>query len=201
MIFQIGKTRFRLSFSFVALIVTMIILCEERIVLCSLVSSIVHECGHIFFMYISGDTPRNIEFTIFGIRIDRNSGVGVSYCKEIIIALGGIIFNIIFAGICYVLYVGNASENYLIFSVVNIIIAAVNSFPVSVIDCGRAVRYAFLIYKDKESSEKYSDCISKIFVIIFTVASSLYFLIFGINISLFAINIYLILITIIKKWS
>ncbi len=202
MILSVGKTKFKLSFSFVALIVLMIIVCDEKVVLYSLTSSLVHESGHLFFMCASGDKPDTVVFTLFGMRIDRAADVAaLSYKKELLIALGGIIFNSAFAGICFVAYLISGSYDLLMLSAVNLVVVAVNSLPVYVLDCGRAVRYALLICTEKEKSEKYADAVSDAFIIIFTVASIGYFLAFGVNISLFCINLYLIFITLIKKWS
>ena len=104
MIFYIGSIKIKLSFSFVALIVLMIIMCDERTVICSLLSSVIHECGHLFFMCVTTDIPKCIDFTLFGMRIDRNSNTCISYKKEVLVALGGIIFNITFAAAGIILY-------------------------------------------------------------------------------------------------
>ncbi len=201
MIFYIGKTKLKLSFSFVALIVLMIILCDERIVLCSLFSSLIHECGHLFFMCITSDIPKSIELSLFGMRIEKSYDAGVSYKKELLISLGGIIFNVFFAAVGIILYNTFSLPYFMIFSAVNVIIASVNSFPVTVLDCGRAVRCLMLIHNETDKAEKYLNLISATFIILFIAMSLCYFIFYGFNISLFAINFYLILITIIKKWS
>ncbi len=201
MILSVGRTKFKLSFSFAALLVLMIILCEERIVIYSLACSLIHESGHLFFMYLSGDVPGKVVFTLFGIRIDRTDGGAVSYKKELLIAFGGIIFNTLFALVCLTAYCFTERSDFVIISAVNLIIAAVNSFPVSVLDCGRALHYAFLMRTSKEKSEKYSDTVSAVFTAAFTAVSLLYTVIIGFNISLVCINLYLIFITVIKKWS
>ncbi|MBE6774748.1 MAG: hypothetical protein E7543_00985 [Ruminococcaceae bacterium] len=201
MIFFIGTTKIKLSFSFVAFIVLMIMLCEENIVLLSLVSSFIHECGHLFFMFLSGDMPQSISFTPFGIRIDKANSSVVSYKKEALIALGGIIFNIFFSVLFFILYLCLGVNKFLILSAVNTVIAAVNAFPVSVLDCGRALRYALIVLKDDASAEKYADTVSSVFIALFTGATVAYTLFLGANISLIGINLYLIFITVIKKWS
>lgn len=201
MIFFFWGTKLKLSFSFVALIVLMIILCDESVVLCSLAASLIHECGHLFFMYIFADIPKYIEFSLFGMRIENKPDSVVSYRSELLVSLGGIVFNMIFAAIGFVLYNVFSLYYFAVFSAVNIVVALVNSFPVSVLDCGRAVRCFILMYCKTDKWEKYAELISKGFVLIFIVVSLLYFCYCGFNISLLAINLYLILITIIKKWS
>lgn len=201
MIFRVGNVTVRLSFYFVALLVIMIILCNEKIIIYSLLSSLIHESGHLFFMCFFKDAPNRVELTLFGMRIDRVNKSSISYKKEIFIALGGIIFNLTFSAVCIVIYAAFGNVVFTEIAAINLIIAAVNSFPVSVLDAGRAVRYALLINKSKEKSEKYADTVSHCFVSVFTVTSVVYLYYYGINLSLIAINVYLIFITIIKKWS
>ena len=201
MILQAGKTRFKLSFSFIALIVLMILFYEEKIIVLSLISSFIHESGHLSFMYLFGDSVKSVELTFFGMRIDKNSSTNLSYKKDIIIALGGIIFNLAFAVVCYIIYAAYRLRCFLILSAVNLVIAAINSFPVSMLDTGKALRCCLLLHFSKESADKVSDLISLIFIIVFSAFSVLYFVFYNVNISLFAINIYLILITILKKRS
>ena len=82
MIFHIGKTEFKLTFSFVALLGIMVIVCEEKIVIYSLLSSVIHESGHLLFMYLFKTPPEKIELSLFGIRIDRTEKVCISYKKR-----------------------------------------------------------------------------------------------------------------------
>ncbi len=201
MILRIGRTRLKISFSFVALIAIMVMLCDERIVLCSLLSSLIHESGHLFFMLLSGDAPKNIEMSLFGFEIDRSNKVRLSYKKEMLISLGGIIFNMIFSIFSLIIYNLSQSEEAFLFSGINFVVAAVNAFPVSVLDCGQTVKYFLLLHFDSEKSEKYAECISVVFTLIFTASSFIYLLLLGVNISLVAVNIYLIIINVLKKWS
>ena len=179
----------------------MLILCEEKIVICSLVSSIVHESGHLFFMCIFDDVPQKVDFSLFGMRIDRANRTSLSYKKEIVIAYGGIIFNLILSVLCFILSAFLNKKILLEISVINLFIAVVNSFPVSILDSGRALRCILIISKGIDSGGYYADIISDCFVIIFTIISTIYLIFYSINISLFAVNLYLIFITIIKKWS
>ena len=198
MIFRLGNTKIKLSFSFVALTVMMILMCNEEIVLCSFLSSFIHECGHLFFMGITGEKLEKIEMSLFGMRISRTEKSSVSYKNEILISLGGIIFNCLFSASFFLIYRITDIYVFMILSAVNIIVAAVNSFPVSALDLGRAVAYT-LKYKDYDSLN--IRMFSYIFTAVFVILSSLYILTYGVNISLIAINLYLIFITVIKKWS
>ncbi len=198
MILRSGSTEINLSFSFVALTVVMLLICNEEIVFCSFVSSFIHECGHLFFMVLSGEKPKKIMITVFGMRIDCAEMSRISYNKEILIALGGIIFNIIFGVAFFTAYEFRGNYHLMMISAVNFLIAAVNSVPVSALDLGRAVRCFF---RYKEFDDRYPEMISYVCTAVFVVLSVLYVLRHGINISLIVINLYLIFITVIKKWS
>lgn len=201
MILQAGKTSIKLSFSFIALTVLMLLLREEKIILLSLLSSFIHESGHLLFMYLFGDSVKRIELSLFGMRIDKRTAVNISYKKDIAVALGGILFNLVFAVISYITYSISDSEFFLILSAINIIIAVVNSFPVSALDFGKALRCFLHLYLSEESAEIISDRISNVFILVFSSFSVLYSVFYGVNISLSAVNIYLIIITILKKRS
>ena len=198
MIFRFGNISIKLSFSFFALIVTMTLLCDEKIILCSVLSSLIHECGHLVFMFILDEKPSKIEFTLFGMRISKCDSCFTSYKNEILIALGGIIFNCIFGLVLFGLFRLSGKTELLIVSVVNFIIAAINSFPVSSLDLGRAIKY-FMKYK--ETDESYFTVISYFFTVLFVLSSAIYTVFYPVNISLIAIDVYLIFITVIKKWS
>lgn len=201
MIFEVGKTNFKLGFSFVALVVLMLILCDEKIIFLSLCSSLIHESGHLFFIYAVGDKPQNVELTLFGMRIDRSQQYKLSYGKEALISLGGIIFNLIFALICYIIYAMYDNEVFFMLLSVNLVIIFINSLPVKVLDSARALKCILLIYFVEEKCERISDILSYLFVIIFTASVLFYTVFFDVNISLIAVTLYLFTITIIKKWS
>ncbi len=201
MIFRIGRLKLKLSFSFVALTALMVILCEEKIVIYSLLSSFIHETGHLFFMWVTGDLPKIIELSFFGMRIEKAEQVCISYKKDFFVAIGGIAFNLLTVLICIALNNFLRSAYLSEFAAVNLIVASINSFPVSALDGGRALKSVFLLSNDKDVSDGYSVFFSDIFLIIFTAATVIYIIFYGINISLVAIILYLIFITIIKKWS
>ncbi len=201
MTFESGGTSYKLSFSFIAFAIIMMLTCDEKIVFISLCSSVVHECGHLFFIFAFGDKPKAVELTLFGMRIDRTETAVFSYKKEALIAVGGILFNLIFAVSCYIIYIIIKSEIFLMLAVVNVIILLINSVPVSVLDFGRVLKCILHMFFESEKSEKILNYISYLFVFIFSLFTILYCVFIGVNFSLIAVTIYVISITVIKKWS
>lgn len=201
MIVEVKGVHFRLTFSFVAVIVLMLIFCDESIVMMSVVSSVIHESGHLFFMIASGDKPQKVELGIFGMRIDRAFNTVLSYKKEALIALGGIIFNLFFCLVCFLFYCADKKENLLKLIVVNLLVACVNAFPVSVLDMGRAIKYILLSFFSEGKCEIISEKISYLSVILMLVFTVSYSFIYGVNISLIILTVYLYIIIFLKKWS
>ncbi len=193
------KTIFELSFSFAALLTVMLLLCDEGVVLLCLLSSFFHEGGHLFFMYLFGDVPEKISLGAFGMRIERRSFLSCK--KEAIVALGGIIFNLVLCCVSAVGYMLTASRYALELIAVNGFVAMLNSIPVGVIDMGRAVECILMSRLTAEKACRIMGIISTVSVVLFTLAFFAYTGYFGFNFSFTAVTIYLIFITIIQKWS
>lgn len=188
-----------LSFSFVAVITLMLLLCEEEIVLVSLFSSLFHEAGHLFFILLFSDVPQKISFGAFGIRIERNFTGSISYKKEAVIALGGIAGNFILAFSSLIFYsINKSSISFKIFAV-NIFVAVFNLLPVRQLDAGCFVNCVLQNAADIIKSERIMRCITLITVVFILVCCIIYNACLGFNISFIAVTVYLISITVSKE--
>ena len=90
---ELEKTRLEFSISFVIVVALMLIFFDEKIVLFSVFSSLIHECGHLFAIRICGERIERVVFGAFGLRIERRAFSNTPYKNEVIIALGGIAVN------------------------------------------------------------------------------------------------------------
>lgn len=166
----------------------------------SVFSSVIHESGHLMLMKLLGDRINYIELSLFGMRIEK-CGALLSYKKEAIIAMGGIVLNFVFFLWGIGLYLFIKKEDFLFFSFVNGFIALVNMIPVRILDFGRFI-YCFLCERyEQEKSERVTDIISAICCAALSVACVLYCIFININISLIAVTLYLNIIIFKKKWS
>lgn len=195
------RVRVTVSFSFAAVIVLMLIFCEEEIVLISLFSSLFHESGHLFFMLLFSDAPESISFGAFGIRIERERGERLSYKKEAIIALGGIIGNFILAFLSLLFYY--FSKRTVCFKLfgVNAFVALFNLLPVRQLDAGRFAECILKSAVDDCISERVMSVLTVITVLILSVGCIIYNIYIGLNVSLIAVTAYLIFITIFKEFN
>lgn len=198
---DIKETKLRLNFSFVLALTLMLIFCRQDVVLMCLLASTFHELGHIIFMIVFRQKLLSIDFGAFGIRIEKVNNGNISYKKECLIALGGIIINFVlaFLSIMYYYFIG---DNFsLMFSLINILIASFNCAPIEVLDMGRALRCFLMLRLDYDKAGKMLTIISFAFVNVLAAACLAYTAFYKINVSLIAVTVYLYIITLFKKWS
>lgn len=201
MTIDIKGTQLRLNFSFALVLTLMLLFCRRDIVIMCTLASILHECGHIFFMRIFYQKILSIDFGVFGISIERTAADNLSYKKECIIALGGIIINFILAFLCIMYYYLMGSVLPLYFAIINILIALFNCVPIEALDMGRALTCLFMIKLEPMRAQRVLDIISFSFVNILAVLCVVYTAAYNINVSLIAVTVYLYFITLFQKRS
>lgn len=184
-------TVFRLTFSFFAVLTAMFLMCDPRIVTVSVVSSLLHECGHLAFMYAYREPPYQVIFGGFGIRIERRGEPALSYIRRAMVSIGGVLVNVLLAAVFFVLY---KIFGYPVFSVgfaVNILIGGLNMMPVGILDSGQFLRYILLERFDEEKTEKMLNVISDFSVLLFAFFCVAYTVLVGLNASLICVCLYL----------
>lgn len=194
-----GKTRINLSFSFVAVVTMMLLLCDEQTVLISLFSSFFHEGGHLLFMLIFSEIPERIVFGAFGIRIEADGRKKLTYKKEALISMGGIIGNLVLVFIGLVFYLSYKGLWSIRLVAVNCFIAFFNMLPVSALDFGRCLEIILSQRLSPYKAERLLRVISVCTSVILVVLCILYSIFIGFNISLVAVTVYIILITTLKE--
>lgn len=66
-----GKTRLKINASFAAAVTLMLILDESGLCAVALFCCIAHESGHIICLMLSGEYPKLIELSFYGIKLER----------------------------------------------------------------------------------------------------------------------------------
>lgn len=200
MIVDLPAFQLRIRFSFAAVITVMLLFSEEKIVLMSLFSSLIHESGHLLLMLYYGDRINYVELGIFGMRIEKE-GTVLSYKKEALIAMGGIILNLICVIISVVGFLLTEKEDFVIFALVNGFIALINMLPVKILDFGRCLISLLNEKYGEEKSVRITQMLSAAFTLIFSLACIAYCIFIRLNFSFIAVTLYLNIITFKKKWS
>lgn len=192
MLLELRKTKIEFGFSFALTVTLMLLLFEEKIVLMSVLSSILHECGHFLMMRLSGEKIERVVFGAFGVRIEKIGFSGISYKREIAVALGGIAVNLILAGVSFTVYFLSESLTAAGFAIINLMIALMNSLPLKSLDMGRAMHFFLLNCFSEEKTEKITSTVSFIFFLAFSAFTVFYCTFIKLNFSLIAVSIYLL---------
>lgn len=152
---------------------------------------IIHELGHIAFAKILGAEIIKIRGGVFHLSISYNTN-GLSYIKEAMVCLGGIIFNLIFAFFAYMINLRN-SDTLSTFILLNLSLALMNLYPISILDGGGVLK-ALLLSKTKEDvAEKIEKTVSFVFAIILWLVAVYLQIIFSAHVSLFLISVVLLI--------
>ncbi|MBQ7906575.1 MAG: site-2 protease family protein [Clostridia bacterium] len=151
---------------------------------------IIHELGHISFAKMVGARTKKIKILAFRLSIGYDQS-GLTYPQEILVCLGGIIFNLASAGIVWLLpfFSGEAS---LFFVVCNLSLALMNLYPVAILDGGGILRAVLLWRLGEDKAEKISRGVSLICAILLWLLSVYLQLAFSSNLSLLVISIVLL---------
>ncbi len=145
--FNVKSARIKISFTFFALI--LIILCcdNSKILVYSVLSSVIHELTHVVFILISGCKISEFTINFSGCRIERKNNKNTSNTKECLISLSAPIVNISTGAFSFIFF-----KNQL-FGIINIVIGFFNLLPFFDFDGGRGLYY-FLSSKKSERTIK-----------------------------------------------
>lgn len=96
---NLGKTSLRINISFAAVITLMLILDGSGTCAVALFCCIVHEIGHIVCLMILGEKPVAVEFSFYGIKLERKEPSTLTSAEELTVYAAGPIMNFIFSGL------------------------------------------------------------------------------------------------------
>jgi len=152
---------------------------------------LIHEAGHLFFAHVTGARIEGIGGSLFRLKI-KYQCMGISYGKEALVCLGGIIFNFAFA-LIFSAPVFDFSEKTDFFVLCNISLGIMNLYPVAVLDGGNSLRCVAYSLFTQERAEKILLCISFVFTFLLWLLTTYLQLIFSADVSVFFISIILII--------
>lgn len=147
---------------------------------------IIHELGHMFFIYLFGCEISGIVFYGAGIKIKWYEEKIMPFYKDLLILSGGCLVNIVSGIVLVLLY----RENLILYQsgAVSLAVGAFNLLPVSAFDGGKILRLAAEQFSDIFF---YNSFIIKIFSAVFLIALVLLLFLLGIgNLSLYLTLIY-----------
>ncbi|MBO5356806.1 MAG: site-2 protease family protein [Clostridia bacterium] len=179
------------KFSIIALIFSMLSISASPNPIMLISVYIIHEAGHIFFARLTGAKIKKMRGGVFHLSISYSTEA-LSYKKEALVCLGGIIFNLLFALFTFFINV-QKNDTLSTFSLLNASLALMNLYPVSILDGGGILKSLLLIKTREDVAEKICLIVSFVFAIILWLVSVYLQIIFSANVSLFLISVLLLI--------
>lgn len=177
---------FYISISFPALAVFSIMIisgCFTNYSLC-IIAVIIHELGHLSFMFLLKKYPDGVEIKFFNIKIIERERFNTCFYKDVIITLAGPALNII----CFIIFY----RVYNSFALVNLFVGLLNLLPAATLDGGQLIYLIFLKRYNAEFSAKIIDIITIITAFPLFLVGILVLLYSKYNFSLLFIALYLV---------
>ena len=193
MIFNIFGVKVEITFWFVALITFIISLNSPSNVLVTVISSLLHEMGHLLIMTSVGNKPQVVRFEITGMNIIRQPDLKISTKNEVLIALGGPFVNFLCFFLSVIILCFYENETILTFGCINLILMTFNLLPIKKLDGGMALYYILLQKYDNLTCSKILKITSVFFITLIYIWGIYAFISSKYNISLIIIAIFLTL--------
>lgn len=176
--------------SILAIFVTMLGISASPHPFLLVLSYTVHELGHIALARLVKAKFEKIGAGVFKLAL-KYDPTGLSYIKEALITVGGILFNLLFALIVFLIF-DNENEYASFLIICNLSLAVANLYPVSILDGGRLLNLTLLAVFKENTAKKLTSILSFVFVLILWLFSVYIQLILGANISTLIISVFLL---------
>ncbi|MDR1631006.1 MAG: site-2 protease family protein [Oscillospiraceae bacterium] len=197
--FKLGGVRFHLSVFF-ALGLCVIALAETaENLLIVIVSSLIHEFGHLAVLLGYGEKPKAIHIGVFGMEIRRSGNLHLSYAQECAVALSGPAVNLLLCLILFGFQILFTSDFFLFPALANLALALLNLLPITPLDGGRALY--FLLCRKKGEAQAQGITEKTGMLTLFPLSALGFYVLIqsGYNYSLLAVCVYLCLFLLLEK--
>lgn len=152
---------------------------------------VIHELGHILFAHMTGAKIKKMRGGVFHLSISYDTNE-LSYGREALVCLGGIIFNLTVALLTFLLNTKN-NDTLSTFFVLNVSLALMNLYPVSILDGGGILKSLLLIKIREDVAEKICFAVSFVFAILLWLIAVYLQIVISANVSLFLISVLLLI--------
>ena len=194
--FKLFDTEIYISFLFFAVITIMLATDKTGYMLPSLFAIFLHELGHLFMMWVVECAPKRIKLIPASVQISMS--MSKCYRNDILIALSGPAVNMVLFFTLYFNYLVYKKEAVLIYALLNLVIGLFNLMPVKGLDGGTVLFCLLAKNLDINKATLIMKLITLILAISIIVVAVILTLRHKLNISLYILGIYLIIMTLIK---
>lgn len=194
--FRLFGTEIYISFLFAAAVTIMLLTDKTGYMLPALFAVILHELGHLFMMWLLECSPKRIKLIPASVQI--TAPFQKRYKNDILIATSGPAVNILLFLTLYFNYLAFGNKVTLYFALLNLVIGIFNLLPVKGLD-GGTILFCFLEkYKGPDKAAVVLKIITIVLAGLIFIAAVTLTLRGRINISLYIMGIYLIIMSLIK---
>ena len=151
---------------------------------------LIHELGHIAFAKICGAKIKKFKIGGFHLSLSYDC-TEISYKKEVLVCLGGIIFNVISA-LFILLLPFPKGERLNFFIICSFCLAFMNFYPAEILDGGGVLKAFLNSLVSPPKSEKILRGVSIFAIILLWMVTVYFLLVFASNMSLFFISVLLL---------
>ncbi len=183
-----------LFFACIALLMTFSV---DSTVLIALLSSALHECGHLAVLLYFGSEIKSVTLSFYGMKIVRQGEMTLSFKKETAVCLAGVAVNLTLFFIFLILNILFKKPFFIKISAVNLILGAFNSLPVFSFDGGRVLECVLKNRYDLEKSERILKKVSVLTILPITAFGIFLFIKNG-NFTLLLCAVYMLVSSILK---
>ena len=163
--FNLFNIKIKISFTFFALILLLIIFNKTEYLYISIISAMLHELGHLFALKFFGAKILEFKISLFGGNIKTEDFINTNYLQDIIILISGPFINLFFAVFCYFLLFSFKTQKLVDFTLVNLTLAFFNLLPFYSFDGGKILS-AILKFKFTEKQSEQIVTISSFLILI-----------------------------------
>ena len=195
--FKLFDTEIYISFLFAAAVTIMLLTDKTGYMLPALFAIVLHEMGHLFMMWILECSPKRIKLIPASVQI--TAPFQKRYRNDFLVAACGPFVNILLFLTLYFNYLVFKNEVTLYFALLNLVIGVFNLLPLKGLDGGTIL---FCILEKSKGPDKAS-VILKIITLVLAVAiilAAITLTVRGkINISIYIMGIYLLIMSLLKN--
>ncbi len=194
--FKVFGTQIYISFLFAAVITIMLATDKTGLLLPTLFAVFMHECGHLFMMWLLRCAPKQIRLIPASVQITSTFSGG--YKNDVLIALSGPFINILLFGVFYYNFLKFENEFVRYFALINLVLGIFNLLPVKGLDGGTVLLSFLCKFTDINKATLLVKGVS-LFVATIILITAVMLIVKGeTNLSLFIMGIYLVVMSVMK---
>lgn len=183
-----GKTALKINVSFAAVITLMLILDASGMCAVALFCCVIHEVGHIICLAVFDEKPESVEFSFYGIKLERSRHSSLSAAEEMAVYAAGPVMNFVLSA--FMLPFASDHTGVKTAATLSFCVGVFNLLPCRPLDGGNILSSFFAFITDGEKAEKICFCISCLVIVPMAVAGVAMIFING-NFTLAAVAAYL----------